>query len=300
MKVFIISSSYVESTLLSVVDFIIGINIDEVILLSENHTNSELLVERNNIILDASVFSAVSKSDCVAVINNEYLPTSTSHEIRQLCYDMHKQLYTLDYTFNNCSFHGYSQNTISKLEIPTILLISIGEFAQIEKTELTILKLLSLSKNRIVHNCSPCTEYLMRQSGNVSNQKAGEEISDCQLAIYTIQYDNMQHFCMDNKSSELIWKARPDSIVVNVESKGFDADLINELFLHRFNRDVDCIVVSDYSGMLSTTNTKRPIYHQPSKHASNKVLFTNDIEFEKHINQRVISKVTMPDGIICV
>ncbi len=299
MVAFIISSSYVESTILVLLEYLTKLHITSFILMAENHTDKELLLKNHtNISLCDSIESGILACDIIIVVNCKFLPNSTLTEVELKSEFYNKRLLVLNTIFNNeCEVSWNTSRERPNGGIPNICLVSIGSFTQIEQTEIFVHKILGQNNITVQFQMSPATEHILKQMPRTTDRSRTESIyNQLGVSVVTFLYNDILELLNDYMLVQNIHDLQPDCIIVNVESTFNDFDKMNNVFLYRFNKKIDLFVISNYSSTNSISVIRRPIYHVFYPNIRNSIL-NNVSDFEDQIKAKILPKIMLPDDV---
>ena len=218
MIVFLISSSYIENTLITNLDYLIGMNISEIVLLKENHSETEYAnLNKLKIVLFDSVENAVLYSDMTIIIkpynsdNGNYESIALNLQKNdKVCY-----YFDLDKLDNNSCGQN---NCFQESAVPIILLISVGQFNQIQNIEFSLNRIFNNNNVQFHQVFSEASTELINylKKNNLFNQKIDNQncCSSYDVEIRTINTDNIEKAINDINLIDSIYKISPDFVIL--------------------------------------------------------------------------------------
>ena len=292
MIAFFISNSYVESTFLVLIEYLTKLKVNTFFLLKENHTNKEFLIRNHkNVSLCDSIDCGILNSDIIIVVNCNLLPTSTLKEIEDKSKLYNKKMLVLETLLYNKCADNWNTSRKKAIGIPNICLFSIGNYSQIEQTEIVVHKILDKIDIKTQYQLSPTTDYILKQTlGKVTNTANGDISNQLGISVVTYLYNDILELLNDYILIQDIHRQQPDCIIVNLESSFCSFDKMKNIFLYRFNKEIDLFVISNYSKIHSLSLNRRPIYHENIPNIDNHILI-NATDFEKRLESLIYSKI---------
>lgn len=299
MVALIISNSYVESTILTSLKYLTKLPITSYILMNENHSDEEFFIKNhNNIVLCDNIEDCIVKCDIVIIVDCRHLPASTVEKVKSISQFHSKEVLILNTILNNEYQEDWKIDTnIFSVDIPNVCIISIGNYTQVEQTELIIHKLLCQVSENVHFQLSPAADYILKQYPNIACKYKGNCYNkQSEISVVTYLYNNMHELLQDYTLIQNINAIRPDCIIVNVESMFKDYEQMKDVFLFRFNKKIDLFVISNYSNAQSVSTASKAVYHINNPNIENYIL-NNSSDFENQIRTKLFSQIMLPDDI---
>ena len=149
MIIFLLASTYIQNSILDYLSLILGFNIESVLILKENYYDFRInKFELYELTVVDTIKDGIARSDITITIPYE-IPQTTIDEADGMCKQFRKKftLLPIEKIYNNVPHQfltvnaHYSNIYISKN--PIILILQLGNFAQITKFQLSINKFFS-------------------------------------------------------------------------------------------------------------------------------------------------------------
>ena len=260
MKIFLLSSSIVENSVIYNLDYLIDRNITEIIMLQENHTKSELQeCSKYAITLCDTILSAIKICDAAIIIAP---PNIQSHRYKTI-YEYVKTEVQETYYIDLSSLCDKSSTSIPcSADIPNVLILAVGRFHQVQNLELSLNELFSLKKVHFNQFFSPMTATLLKEfeNRNILNRNIINSMrSLCfDIQITALCYESFELAFNDLSLLENIHKMSPSYVfIVGEGNLQKDQEWIG-VFQNRLNCQFNLILFSDYVSVL-WNNVPTPI-----------------------------------------
>lgn len=297
MILFLISSSYIENTLITNLDYLLGIDISEIILLKENHIESEFSkITKIKITLFNSVDEAVNYSDMIIIIKPYGSENCKYESIVSKIQKKDKMYHFID--LNQLDTNSYNLNNNIEVEtdvVPTIAIISIGQFNQIQNLELYLNRVFNEKNIRFYQEFSANSNILLNKfkKQKILNSKINNHINlkGYEIAFKTIITDSITGAIDDIELINSIHKMSPDFVILMCENnvKEFTDSL--EFLQYRLNKRFDLILYSDYISV-SWDDSNYPVLVTNNFNTN-----FNKNEHGKSIWQIIIDRIALPENI---
>lgn len=311
MKVFVLAGSFIESIIINMLEYLLNKNIDQIMLVEENHSYDEKLIKHHpNIVLCKNIEEGIVRSDMCVIIKNKYLSDFALAKVRIASEKKKKQLVELTYDF------GQEQKSYKEMDlkqasgVPSIFNISIGEFHSCVQTEIALHTLFSKMNLNVYYDFSKSAKNFLLQT-NKSKDFSAQEMKKYDVFVFTQHYDTLLDIFKDYSLLQNFIALNPDCLLLNVEA-GFSAfDTLENIFKYRCNKQIDQYIISDFFHTSSFTKEYRPVCYiknynksfqeEPRDSACNieqgKFVFANDKDFFNKLRLRVVSKIALPQDI---
>lgn len=127
MNTFIFSSSRITRSLVYNIEYVLNINISNIVVLTENHSLEDFYFTSSKIILCQNISEALLLSDIVIIINNGKLPEQKMNYIKKRGLENNQRIISIDINSEKRenSTLVYNQHMMNKM--PTIMNIGIGD-----------------------------------------------------------------------------------------------------------------------------------------------------------------------------
>ena len=239
MKLFLLSSSYIEDTLCGIFK-----NIETLIMLKDNHIHGFEVSVGYEIKLFEKIDDAIEASDLILIIQDKEIPIFLNIQTK-LCYRSGKKVVVL-YT-NASNTAGLSLKNEIQYNKPTILLLESGKYAQLEKTEFEINHQFSSHEIKPYHRLSFLSHAIITCNDikdYISFDSVRQEDSDVQI-ISIPRFDKIS-IVQSSNYAELIQYLMPDIVIVCAESENFNMENCTQILKYRYGINHYHIVFSNY------------------------------------------------------
>lgn len=253
MKIFLLSSSIIENTLISNLDYLINRNITEILMLQENHTENEFLkYSKHKIVLCNTIKDAITLCDSAIIIS----PPNIQSDKYKLIYEYVKinvqETYYLDISYLQCT--EISKNILYPPDIPTILVLAIGRFHQVQTLELSLNELFTKKKVNFTQLFSPTTTMVINnlKERNLLNQSIENSLypSRFDVRLMTCCFESFEVAFNNLALLETVQKILPSYVFLVGEKNLLHNEKWLNSFMNRLNCTFDSILYADYISIL--------------------------------------------------
>lgn len=301
MKIFIVSSSYVENTILHNIMYLFDQSDLEIILLKENHSSDEFesFGDKLVITLCSNYMDAICLCDLVLFIdNNTY--QSALNDIIVLANQKNKQVLLIpkqqqgEILFENRIIHKKNVN----YQKPVIGIIVIGDYCQTYCIELALNELFNNMQIKFLQEFSSWTNNILNHliEAKMVNEAvvASRNSNDYDVVIKTFNGKALLDLKNDKELYEDFINAKPDYVLVACENQFNDTNELKNIFKYRYSSKIDCIIASNYNSILFGTQ-KIPVLF---KDYNNKTFQIKNLHaISKELMEDIICKITLPGGV---
>lgn len=305
-KIFLVMDTFTEKTLLLCMDYLIK-EVDEIILLRENHTSSkyiEILRHSIKVSVYKMIEDCIDCCDYTLIMQSDKLPQSTIQIVEQLCIKKSKKYYTIkcaDKNSKHCSSDYSILPRINSIAIdtPVVLIVPIGDMAIPEYTEILMNKILSANNINFCQYFSPNIASIIEQlnSQHISNCKYGiQETASCNdydVLVLTFQIESMTEKFFD--SLMRIKSYCPDYIILLTDGESSEITTYKYYFQYVCNKKIDLIIRSPYSLVYQDC-----LIEINNNDSSENIVSMLDRELEKRLKEEVFIKMALPDGVYII
>lgn len=287
MNIFLLASSYLEDTLYGMFK-----NITKLIMLKENHIQGleQTIQLEYDIVLYDNILQAIHDADLILLIYDEIYSIFLKEKIAQLNVCNKKAIF-LCY---NRKQNKFISNVDNFRDIPTILLLEHGEYAQIEKAEFAINQALNKQNIKLYQRTSELCNLILRCNEINSYINFDSTNYDAaELQIFAVKDFHSVQVQQSSFYANFFHTIKPDIIITYIEAEYFDElDYTNSLN-YRYDLRFSYISKSDYYHWDDSYIKKS---NHPSCYSNNidsKYYFPSDIDYF----QVVKSILEKPEGV---
>lgn len=303
MNIFIYSSSYTVLTLLYNLEYCIQKHIDNIFVLSENHSNYEYEYSFPfSIKCLPSVWDCVKNSDLSLVFKQSNSPKHWIDKVEQLCKDLSKEIIIINDPWS-CVYECFKHDVLyTKPNKPSIDIVHSGIHSQPFIVELMLNKIFMLDNVNFFQFFTESTHDLLCQfkaSGILNDriaQMLDDDISEPDIIIYAFDVgDNLQYL---EDYIEYRKHEKPDFIFfqTTLDHVDYVEEHINNKFYYTLERQLDCVNTSLYHSILLNYNDY--VYCKKGTLSSENMYSTFDSLTECTIKKMIFKKTALPSGII--
>lgn len=297
MNIFLLSSSFIENTLISSLDYIIDRNITKITLLRENHSINEFIdYNKADIRLCDTLLEAVDMCDAAIII----VPANSRS-------DKYKKIYEFIKTkLDNVSFIDLNDfqdiNKPFKVdsdidETPTILIIALGHYHQVLNLEITLNEAFVENNIKIMQVFSNDGNAVLKgiESTGMLNKRIKNSVYTPNIDIRIITYCFESYELLFNNLPllETIHKLSPCYTFLACEHNMKDSVEKIDILQNRLNRKFDSVLFSNYESIV-WDNIPTPILITPN--------YASPVENEDKISlwNTITKKITFPDEVTII
>lgn len=304
-KILFIGSSYTINTIVDSLDILLDFSFDNVVFLKENIQLDELYrfkVPFKTIFCD-TIDEAMEIIDIVIIVKDSIC--QQTEKIKKNAIKKNKEIFILDTTkrISECSDNSICDFSTSL--IPKVLIISLGQFTQHYKTEMSLNKELRKINIDFYQFFSEYTQTMIEafyKSGITSHSLTyfnSLEPKQSKLLIQTISTANIDNLFDSTESSYNLKRIiKPDFVILCVNGRFVDVKEIRRLFKYKFGFTIDEIVMSDYVPLKIRNDCFIPLYYNASCiNNRNPMIHIYDNTYVRNLLSPLLSKLTLPKGI---
>lgn len=299
MKVLLISNTYIESTLLNVLDDLLPYEITQIILLEENHIKNDMIKCTHEILICPNLDEGIKQCEIVLLVKHPEMNLLLEDTIISYC-NRYKRKYLIIESLSNIPIHQRDNTEIETIKCnnaPVICLVAIGDFAQhlciefilnriFKKIGVNVQQIYSIEAKNLLRQLSPQTE---------SDEKNRDHY---EVVIQSIIHNNVNDVLQNAELLKIFEATKPDFTIVNIESgltEKCDVESIIKSMEIRYNTKIDMVVSSSYCSIKDNKNSYMPMYY--NKKTSDTFYSIEDIELENIIKQKIMTKITLPNDV---
>jgi hypothetical protein len=230
-KLFIFANSYAAKTILLGIDYLINIDISEILLLSENHNSNEKTSYTNGVKvrLFDDINNCIKAADYIILLQDEKLPVKSIDYVITTAKIFNKKCFHFripQFTPTICTANKDDCDFVNR---PVVLCISIGSVSQQRFSEIILNKILSELNINFRQYFSSDTEQFILQLDNcgILNRNLSHQLHNSddsyQIIINSISIDNLSRI---KEYVNLLNACSPDYIILNTEFNYFDYNYI--------------------------------------------------------------------------
>lgn len=255
MKVFIMSSSYIENTIAWEISHLLGVKVDTIFFLEENHTRNEidwLYKDHQNIQLFSNYKEAILQSDFVIIINTGDILIKIINECIMYAKDNNINICVIEDQplSDNIDKPVIFDKNIAYSEKPVILLFTVGEYCQTYCVEMTLNKLFYENKINFRQEFSTWTEKIIKKIGHIGffNSKLlyHETKVPYDIIIKTLNGNMILDIENHLDSAFLPHQFKPNYVIIICERFFASHETITNIFRYRYLRNINKIIYSKY------------------------------------------------------
>ena len=300
MKIFLYSESYFEDILLYCFDSLFKLNVEELILLNESHSDIDNSKRNYKIILADNYKHAVDSSDLVLIIGgieDLFLLNKICHYSKLQNKRLVKKIYK-----STSNVFKY-KNELA--QIPVILLLYFGRVSQQERIELVlsnyfknksvaIYQHFSSRLSCIIRNDSDCIvdEYI-KESLSIEKKEVGVVCANGEIFVDSKKrQSSMLKYLLDIK---------PNIVLLCTESNDYyvKIDEIKQILYVIMQKKEGGVIRSNYFSFFQNNNSRIEYYDIYSKF-KNEIINTKELCCEDFTPEKIdnlLYQITLPDGV---
>lgn len=312
MKAFVLGGSFVETTVINMLDYLLNIKINQFIIVEENHSYDERLIkDSTDIGLCKNMEDGIKQCDLCIIIKSKYLSDVAIEKARSVSKKSKKQIIELEYCFDKDRIVSKEYYLKNMAPVPAIFNISIGEFHPSVQTEIIIHKVFSNLNLNVYYEFSKSVDAFLLQTGKTLDFLNCDGINKkYDVLFFSQHYDKITDLFNDYSLIQKFIDLCPDCLLLNIEAGFTDIDTLENIFKYRCNKQVDQFIISDYFHTSSFTNDYRPVYYLEKNNSTqtgiennecgikrSKFVFASDKAFLNKLGLCVVSKIALPKEI---
>lgn len=253
MRIFLVSSSIIENSLIYNLDYLIDRNITEVVMLRENHALYEHSKHvKYPITLCDTVSSAITMCDATIIIVPPNIQCRRYEEIYEYAKARVRETYYID--LSTVCPDMMCKNISYLANIPSILILAIGKFHQVIDLELSLNELFS-SKNVTFNQLfSPMTAITLEkfEHERILNSKIinSRHTLDFDIQMITLCSESFELAFNDLLLLETVQNMKPSYVFLVSENNSQEKNELIAAFRNRLNCHFNSVLFSDYVSVL--------------------------------------------------
>lgn len=298
---FICGTSFGERTILYNINYIMKYKVEKVIFLKENHQDNEdfSFCGKLEIMILDNLHECIAQCDMILVMLEKNVFSNIIQKIQnealkksKICYVINDEWFIDSQLINNDLYLMPSN------EVPIILHIAQGKAAQSYCLEVTLNKMFRERDIKFTQIFTDKTQKLLEQLSNY--QILNEEIElyfenrkETDIIIYSINID--KEIGELSKYVQLFSKLKIDYVILQVDFDYFDKDNIVNSIKHYCFSGLDKVIRSQYA----VFDDKYIIYCKDGLEVDDsKIIRLESYGMEENIYNSIVSKLSLPDGIL--
>lgn len=301
----IVGDSYIAHTVTNNIDHILNRNFDYIYLLADYHSKNELFYEKikHKIRIENSVETCVQNSDIILIFKDTLASFEKIHLIIELSQIYHKEYVVFDSSIEWQDEKHCAENRKS-FGVPSILILSLGEYTQLFCTEMQLNRLFS-ALGTIRQEFSPGTQKFINELNKY--QIIDRALIACQmetspeLRIFSIVANDFRQIFIDNEIKEKIESNRPSTSVLCINSRTTVPQEFIMCLGYIYQLNVCAIVRSDYIPLYNCSSDVIPALYQDNKDSNSpfaSYMYTQKEIFESDVLiDSILPHIWLPEGI---
>ena len=297
-KLFLLSNNFSTHMLIYELDFVLKIDVEEIILLKENHSVGEFHTFNGEIpiTLYSDINKCILNCDIVILFVDENIPYKSIDSIYNQSLFQGKRCIILNNPWRSSptSFTSFEDNTIASPNVPVILNLSIGLLSQPYCMEVLLNKILFQNNFNITQHFSAQTNDLLLQLKTNDLLNPNFYISDIgDIFVYSIMVNENEN--ISKEVIELINNIAPDYIIIQTDLRFEKYGEIKNFIFYNCYRQIDMIVKSHYINYNCI-----PVYcmNRNNQDAVSDNIYDLDSNIlEETLSKKIITKIAFPFGI---
>lgn len=254
MTMFLLSSSIIENSLIPNLDYIIGRDITKIVVLRENHTEYEYSeYSKHEVVLCNTIFEATAICDFAIII----LPPNVTDDRYETIYKYVKtkirDTYFMNLNRDSC-WNEISRASLHAKDIPTILILAIGRFHQVQNIEISLNEIFSKNQIKFRQSVSHTTVRILHEFRNqkLLNPKIDNSLSasDFDVMIQTWCSDSFELAFNDMSLLKTVYEADPSYVFLACERNFQSNSELISSFQYRLNCKFNSVIYSDYVSII--------------------------------------------------
>lgn len=304
-KIFIYSNSFSTMTFMCKLKYILNIEIDEVLLLKENHRQTEkrmLGFYGYDINVYSNIDDCIAKCDYIFAITNSNMPSECIEYVARRSNKLCKKYIEIK--------NPWSEKTLTKKEMlkgnlndsknyPLILLIALDDSSQQYYTEILLNEIFAENGINIKQVFSPSTYSILKQLSeydlvSYNLVKQFKEIKKHVVNIYSVNigadFNNIVNYM------DIIKILNPDYVILQTGIRFCEYEVAKQIIKWGCSSTLDLIIKSHYNNV--TLNDAKIYY------CDNQILvddLVNDIEnssLKESVTYKILTKLSLPNGVL--
>ena len=295
MKVLLVSNTYIELTLLNMLDDLLPYKITQVILLEENHIANDSIKCIHDILICSNLEEGIKQCDIVLLIKYPEMNSLLEDRIIYDCNNYKRKFIIIGDLANTSIADKTTVDPIKYNNIPVVLLFGIGTFNQHLYVEFILNRIFKKIGVNVRQFYSIEAQNLLRQV----TLKNGEKYCDnYEIIIQFISHNNINDILQNDELLKILKTIKPDFTIVNIEAglnEKSDVETIIKNIQIRYNIKIDMIISSSFCSIKDNKSSYMPIYY--NKKQPDAFYSTEDISLEAVLKQKIITKITLPTDV---
>ena len=291
-KLFVLSTAFFTKFITLNLDYVLNIPFDTIVLLQENHKQSETYPY--NVELYSDIDMCVSVSDYILIFNTPTIPPKTIALAEEKAKGLGKTIISLDYS----KIFSPHKNTIIPAvnkSTPLILHLSISVASQAYGVEVLLNKILNKFDINFTQNFTHTTSNIFNElceKSVLSETIANRFLKEADNADVIVLSKEIAIDDTFEDSINIISDFLPDVVIVQTDLKYRECMEIKKSILNKAKTSVDLIVSSSYYPLKDSLI----IYCNDVKAEDTELIETNN--FELTLEKKILSKLSYPAGVI--
>lgn len=286
-NVLIYSNTITTRYLTYELEYVLGIPINKIFLMKENHSSTEIFHKSSNLKIEIrnDLDECIKQSDKIIITQDV-----KSHGI--IPQDKCIYVNTPWDGLKKASTHILTSKSKICTKKPTIVIVSIGDFTNHYCVEIAINKVLSQNKIRYSQFFSYETKYVFsRLLDEKNNLIKHSEIKSPDVLVLT--FTNVKH---NNQLYDIVNRFLPDVLLICIDKSFYFMDNIIGFSKHIY--PINMIIESEYVSYQISEGKYNPIYCdiEPSKNCNH--IF--DSSFEKKLTSTIFEGISLPKDVYIV
>lgn len=297
-KVFIFSNTFVAKNILYKIKYLLNIDIKQIILLSENHSEKEFARgDQINVILYNNLGDCISHADITIMIIDKNIPITSIDYIITESQRTGKRYIKIQNPWSEESTDDMNQcKEYDFNKIPTVLCVGLGIESQLYCMELLINKILTTSKVKFNQLYSKCTENLLLQfDDELLNKSLTQQLrpsdKECDVIVRSINIGRNINNLM--KYAETIKLTNADFLILQVSADFNDNESAKNIIKFGCFSTLDIITKSRYLSI-----GRLNVYCNKIDDNNSLTMNIDDCDIEEKLKFLLFSKISYPDGMV--
>lgn len=296
MKIFLISSSYIEMSMAEVLDAFFNEKIEKLFLLYENHPKRKYHFHNSDYSVEfvKNIEEGIKKSDIILVVKDSAVSPNFVYNLNKKCIQYGKLLLNGAIIKRRCTdFHDKYKDIIDN--VPNVFIIEVNEAGQLIRNEKLLVKALEQKGVNILSN----NQYLLKLDKDVHFLHTRESNNTQNVDIVFHSIGKYEYFSnMRIEYFNLINNIKPDFLIVCLDNSIIEYEEIERHFYYNYNLKVDLFIKSNYT-LFKSNNKLNRVYCEKKENTNNSdYIFYNDCECFDKIAQEIIQKLAYPTNVI--
>ena len=303
MILFLMSDSFTERMILYKINYLLNWNIEEVILLRENHLQGEVFVtDEIAVTIKENIDECVESSDNIIIVKSLCIEPRTIDYVLQKAQNYNKECFVIDNCFEDIQLKSKGELYSEFKQYPTVLNIALGMDSQpycmeillnriFEEKRIKFKQIFTEETKRFLWNLN---SYGVLNFSYAQQLEADRHTNAFNIVVWTLNIGNN----MKNLKYwiEHIRCISPDYIIFQTDNtfKNSNIQSINEFLKVGGINEIDTFVKSRYGWL----NGENRVYYAERKEGGKDIWDLEDGDLRQKLSFDILSKIGLPEKMV--